>query len=80
MPRLTASNDRADAFIDSLMGNFTSILEKTALMRASSETYSQHFALAERFGDPPKAYSIVEPVRGPTSAMLGKASRSANNT
>jgi hypothetical protein len=72
--------DRADAFIDSLMGNFTSILEKTALIRASSETYSQHFALAERLGDPAKAYPIVKPVPGPTSTMLGKASWSANNT
>jgi CHAT domain-containing protein len=57
--------DRADAFIDALIGNFSSVLEKTALIRASSEIYSQHFSLvAERFNDPAKAYSIVEQVRG----------------
>ena len=63
--------DRADAFIDSMIGNFTSVLEKTALIRASSETYAQHFALvAERFRDPAKAYSIVEQVRGRVTTDL----------
>jgi hypothetical protein len=32
---------------------------------ASSDVYSQHFALiAQRFNDPVKAYSIIEQVRG----------------
>ncbi|HXI43584.1 MAG TPA: CHAT domain-containing protein [Bryobacteraceae bacterium] len=57
--------DRAAAFIDSMIGNFSSVLEKTAVIRASSEMYSQHFSLvAERLNDPTKAYAIVEQVRG----------------
>ena len=57
--------DRASAFVDALIGNYSSVLEKTAVIKASSELYSQHFALiADRFNDPRKAYSIIEQVRG----------------
>jgi CHAT domain-containing protein len=57
--------DRASAFVDALIGAHSSVLEKTALITASSELYSQHFALvADRFHDPSKAYSIIEQVRG----------------
>jgi CHAT domain-containing protein len=63
--------DRAAAFIDSLIGNYSTVLEKTALITASSELYSQHFALvAERFNDVPKAYHIVEQVRGRATTDL----------
>ena len=63
--------DRADAFIDSMVGSFSSVLEKIALIRASSEAYSQHFALiANRFNDPAKAYGIVEQVRGRVATDL----------
>ena len=63
--------DRAAAFIDSLIGNYSTVLEKTALITASSELYSQHFALvAERFSDVPKAYHIVEQVRGRATTDL----------
>ena len=63
--------DRASAFVDALIGNYSSVLEKTAVIRASSELYSQHFALvADRFNDPRKAYSIIEQVRGRVTTDL----------
>jgi len=63
--------DRAGAFIDSMIGNFSSVLEKTAVINASSELYSRHFSLiADRFNDPAKAYSIVEQVRGRVATDL----------
>ena len=63
--------DRASAFVDALIGNYSSVLEKTAVIKASSELYSQHFALvADRFNDPQKAYSIIEQVRGRVTADL----------
>ena len=63
--------DRASAFVDALIGNYSSVLEKTALIKASSELYSQHFALvADRFNDPRKAYSIIEQVRGRVTTDL----------
>jgi CHAT domain-containing protein len=63
--------DRASVFVDALIGNYSSVLEKTALISASSELYSQHFALvADRFSDPSKAYSIIEQVRGRVTTDL----------
>lgn len=66
-----ATYDRAGAFVDSMIGTFPSVLDKTALIRASSEIYSEHFSLAaEHLRDPRKAYSIVEQVRGRVTADL----------
>jgi len=63
--------DRAEAFIDALIGKVSTVLEKTAIITASSEIYSQHFSLiAERLKDPRKAYSIIEQVRGRVAADL----------
>ena len=63
--------DRAAAFVDALIGNYASVLEKTAVIKASSELYSQHFALiADRFNDSRKAYSIIEQVRGRVTTDL----------
>ena len=63
--------DRAEAFVDSMVGNVSSVLEKTALIKASSAIYSKHFALiAEHFNDHSKAYSVVEEVRGRISTDL----------
>lgn len=63
--------ERASAFVDALIGNYSSVLEKTALIRASSELYSQHFALvADHFRDPAKAYGIIEQVRGRVTTDL----------
>jgi tetratricopeptide (TPR) repeat protein len=63
--------DQAAAFIDSLIGNYSTVLEKAALLTASSELYSQHFTLvAERFHDVAKAYHIVEQVRGRATTDL----------
>jgi CHAT domain-containing protein len=63
--------ERASAFVDALIGNYSSVLEKTAVIRASSELYSEHFALvADRFDNPDKAYSIIEQVRGRVTTDL----------
>lgn len=63
--------DRASIFIDSLVGNYSSVLEKTALINASSEIYTEHFSLVARhFHKLPKAYAIVEQVRGRILADL----------
>jgi hypothetical protein len=40
-----ATYDRAGAFVDSMIGTFPSVLDKTALIRASSELYSEHLRL-----------------------------------
>jgi CHAT domain-containing protein len=66
--------ERAAAFVDSMIGNVSGVLEKTALIRASSELYTRHFSLvAERFNDPVRAYSIVEQVRGRIATDLLRA-------
>jgi CHAT domain-containing protein len=63
--------DRASALVDTLIGNYSSVLEKTAVIKASSELYAQHFALiADRFNDPQKAYAIIEQVRGRVTTDL----------
>ena len=63
--------DRASIFIDSLIGNYSSVLEKTAAINASSEIYTEHFSLvAQHFHQLPKAYAIVEQVRGRILADL----------
>ncbi len=62
---------RASEFIDSMIGNVTSVLEKTALITASGDLYAQHFALvAEHLQNPAQAYAIIEQVRGRVSADL----------
>ncbi len=63
--------DRAAAFVDSTVGKVSGVLDKTALIRASSELYSQHFCLiAQHLDDPAKAFSIVEQVRGRVTTDL----------
>lgn len=63
--------DRAEAFLDSMIGNVSTVLEKTAVITASSQIYSQHFALiANHFDNPRKAYYIIEQVRGRAEADL----------
>ena len=63
--------DRAEAFLDSMIGNGSTALEQTAVITASSQIYSQHFALiADHFNDPRKAYDIIEQVRGRAAADL----------
>ena len=54
-----------------MIGNASNVLEKTAVITASSEIYSRHFALiADHFNDPRKAYAIIEQVRGRAAADL----------
>jgi CHAT domain-containing protein len=63
--------DRAEAFIDSMIGKASTVLEKTAVITASSQIYAQHFSLiADHFDNPSKAYAIVEQVRGRIAADL----------
>ncbi len=55
--------ERAEAFLDAMIGNVSTVLEKTAVITASSQIYSRHFALiAEHFNNPQKAYAIIEQV------------------
>ncbi|PWU04229.1 MAG: hypothetical protein C5B51_17200, partial [Terriglobia bacterium] len=59
--------DRAEVFVDSIIGKATTVLEKTAVITASSQIYSAHFSLmADHFNDPKKAFGIIEQVRGRT--------------
>ena len=62
-------------FLDAMIGNVSTVLEKTAVITASSQIYSRHFARsADHFNDPHKAYAIIEQVRGaqlPTSWRPG---------
>jgi CHAT domain-containing protein len=63
--------NRAEAFLDSLIGNASTLVEQTAVITASSQIYSQHFALiASHFNDAQKAYDIIEEVRGRAAADL----------
>ena len=63
--------DRAATFVDSTIGNLSAVLDKTALIKASSELYSEHFCLiAQHFNNPAKAFSIIEQVRGRVTADL----------
>jgi CHAT domain-containing protein len=72
--------DRAEDFVDSLIGNYSSVLEKTAIIKASSDLFARHFSLvAEKFNNPAKAYSIVEQVRGRVATDLLMAGSFASN-
>jgi len=63
--------DRAGAFIDALIGRASAVLEKTAVIRASSFIFARHFALvADHLSNPTKAYTIIETVRGRVAADL----------
>jgi hypothetical protein len=65
------SFDRAEDFLDSMIGKASTRLEQTSVITASSEIYAQHFALiADHFNDPEKAYNVIEEVRGRTAADL----------
>jgi len=63
--------DRAETFLDAMIGSVSTVMDKTAIITASSQIYAQHFALvAQRFDDPVKAYSIIEQVRGRVASDL----------
>lgn len=71
---------RASAFVDSLIGNSTSVLEKTAVLTAASDIYAEHFSLAAgKLHQIQKAYSIIEQVRGRilTDLLMSGSARSA---
>jgi CHAT domain-containing protein/cation transport regulator ChaC len=57
--------DRAATIQDVMIGNANSTLGKTALIKGVGDLYEKHFSLiAERGGDPAKAFSVVEQARG----------------
>jgi CHAT domain-containing protein len=57
--------DRAEAMIDAMIGKASTVRNKTALVRASSDIYSTHFSLvADHLKKPRKGYQIIEQVRG----------------
>ncbi len=63
--------DKASAFIDSALANSSSILEKTALIKASGTLYPEHFDLVvSHLHNQAKGYSIMEQVRGRINADL----------
>lgn len=65
------SYQRAEAFLDSLIGSTSSLIEQTAVIAASSQIYSQHFALiADRFHNPQEAYNVIEQARARGAADL----------
>lgn len=73
--------DRASVFVDSLVGNYTSVLEKTAVLTAASDIYAEHFSLvAGQLHQLPRAYAIVEQVRGRILAdlLLSGSTRSSD--
>jgi CHAT domain-containing protein len=72
--------DRAEVFLDALIGNASTVMEKTAVITASSQIYSQHFALiANQFQDTRRAYHIIEQVRGRAEADLLAAGPSTSS-
>ena len=63
--------DKASAFIDSALANSSSVLEKTALIKASGTLYPEHFDLVvNHLHNLAKAYAIMEQVRGRVNADL----------
>lgn len=65
------SFERAEDFLDAIIGRASTRLEQTSVITASSEIYAQHFALiADHLTDPEKAYKAIEQVRGRTAADL----------
>ncbi len=62
---------KASAFVDSGLANAPSVLEKTALIKASGDLFPEHFALvASHLNDSAKAYAIIEQVRGRVTTDL----------
>ena len=61
----------ASAFVDSGLANAPSVLEKTALIKASGDLFPEHFALvASHLRDSAKAYAVIEQVRGRVTTDL----------
>lgn len=56
---------QAEVYVDALMGKAPTVLQKTALLKAASDLYSQHFtAVADILNNPDTAFSVIEQVRG----------------
>ncbi len=61
--------ERAEMFVDAMIGKASTVFEKSALIRSASELYTKHISLvADHFKDPEKVYGIIEQVRGRIAA------------
>jgi CHAT domain-containing protein len=60
-----ATYDRAEYFVDTMIGNVGAVEVQTGLITAMSEIYAEHFSLlADHLPDITKAYSVLERARG----------------
>jgi CHAT domain-containing protein len=66
----TALFEAAEDVRESILIKLHSPLEIAAMAGSMSETYLDHFSLAVRLRDVPRAFAILERVRGRTSASL----------
>jgi CHAT domain-containing protein len=76
---------RAGAFVDSLIGRASTLVDKTALIRTSGDIFTKHFSLVvDRFNDTERAFAIVEQVRGRAARDLlvagSRMSRTSRDT
>ena len=70
-PEADRTYERAEAFVEAMIGKVSSVLDKTAITTAASEIYAEHFTLvADRLNDPRKAFAIIEQVRGRAAADI----------
>jgi CHAT domain-containing protein len=60
-----AAYDRAEYFVDTMIGNVSAVEAQTGLITAMSEIYTEHFSLlADHLRETAKAYSVLERARG----------------
>ena len=60
-----ATYDRAEYFVDSMIGNVRAVDALTGLVTTMSEIYSEHFSLlADHLQNTTKAYAVLERARG----------------
>ena len=63
--------DRAQAFMDSALASASTVLQKTSLIKSSTQISSEHFDLvASKLNDSGEAYGVVEQVRGRVNTDL----------
>jgi CHAT domain-containing protein len=63
--------ERGSVFVDSMVGRVSKLSSKQALLSAADQIYKDYFSLeADHFHDVPKAYSMIEQIRGRISRDL----------
>lgn len=59
------SYDRAEAFVEALVARSAAAMDRRSIVSSASEVFAQHFSLlADHMSDAPKAFSVIEQVRG----------------